>query len=92
MPPVGFEPAIPVSERPQTHVLYRAATKNGPCDIDLTSEIRNRKIKFVGHAKYNNAIRRSKTFSVTETLRKVSLGNIIVTLGMTLKVSKTNRV
>ena len=25
-PPAGFEPAIPTSERPQTHVLARAAT------------------------------------------------------------------
>jgi hypothetical protein len=29
MPPVGFEPTIPVSERPQTHVLDRAATGIG---------------------------------------------------------------
>ena len=26
MPPVGFEPVIPASERPQTHALDRAAT------------------------------------------------------------------
>ena len=26
MPPVGFEPAIPASERPQTYVLDRTAT------------------------------------------------------------------
>jgi hypothetical protein len=26
MPPVGFEPAIPASERPQTHALDPAAT------------------------------------------------------------------
>jgi len=26
MPPAGFEPAIPASERPQTHVFDRAAT------------------------------------------------------------------
>jgi hypothetical protein len=26
MPPVGFEPTIPAGERPQTHVLDRAAT------------------------------------------------------------------
>jgi hypothetical protein len=26
MPPVGFEPTIPVSERPKTHALDRAAT------------------------------------------------------------------
>jgi hypothetical protein len=29
MPPVGFEPKIPVSERPQTHALDRAATGIG---------------------------------------------------------------
>jgi hypothetical protein len=30
MPPVGFEPAIPASARPQTHALDRAATGTGP--------------------------------------------------------------
>jgi hypothetical protein len=29
MPPVGFEPAIPKSERPQTYALYRATTGIG---------------------------------------------------------------
>jgi hypothetical protein len=29
MPPAGFEPAIPARERPQTHVLDRAATGIG---------------------------------------------------------------
>ena len=29
MPPAGFEPATPASERPQTHALDRAATKLG---------------------------------------------------------------
>jgi len=29
MPPAGFEPAIPASEQPQTHVLDRAATGIG---------------------------------------------------------------
>ena len=29
-PPVGFEPTIPASERPQTHALYGAATGIGP--------------------------------------------------------------
>jgi hypothetical protein len=29
MPPEWFEPTIPVSERPQTHALDRAATWNG---------------------------------------------------------------
>jgi hypothetical protein len=29
MPPARFEPAIPASEQPQTHVLDRAATGTG---------------------------------------------------------------
>ena len=29
MPPVGFEPTISASERPQTHALDRAATGTG---------------------------------------------------------------
>jgi hypothetical protein len=29
MPPAEFEPTIPVSERPQTHALYSAATAIG---------------------------------------------------------------
>ena len=29
MPPVGFEPVIPTTERPQTHDLVRAATGIG---------------------------------------------------------------
>jgi hypothetical protein len=29
MPPAEFEPTIPASERPQTHVLDRAATGMG---------------------------------------------------------------
>ena len=29
MPPAGFEPAVPASERPQTHALDRAATGIG---------------------------------------------------------------
>jgi len=30
MLPAGFEPAIPVRERPHTHALHRAATEIGP--------------------------------------------------------------
>jgi hypothetical protein len=33
MPPAGFEPKIPVSERPQTHALDRAATGIGCCRL-----------------------------------------------------------
>ena len=35
MSPAGFEPAIPASERPQTHALDRAATAIG--DQTITS-------------------------------------------------------
>jgi hypothetical protein len=33
MSPAGFEPAIPASERPQTHVLDRAATGMGNINL-----------------------------------------------------------
>jgi hypothetical protein len=33
MPYAGFEPTIPVSERPQTHALDLTATEIGPCYI-----------------------------------------------------------
>jgi hypothetical protein len=29
MPPLGFQPAIPVGDRPQTHALDRSATAIG---------------------------------------------------------------
>ena len=35
MPPVGFEPTISASERPQTYVLDRAATETGVLYINL---------------------------------------------------------
>jgi hypothetical protein len=41
MPPAGFEPTIPVSERPQTHALDRAATGIG---VNLHKFIKNMKI------------------------------------------------
>jgi hypothetical protein len=40
-PPAGFEPAIPVSERPQTHALDRAATGIGVIVINYC--------KYIGH-------------------------------------------
>jgi hypothetical protein len=39
-PPVGFEPAIPASKRPQTHALDRAATGNG--NWNYTDRVINR--------------------------------------------------
>jgi hypothetical protein len=33
MPPAGFEPAIPASERPQTHALDRAANGIGSSSL-----------------------------------------------------------
>jgi len=38
MPPVGFEPAIPASERPQTHALDRAATEIGYASNNIFKE------------------------------------------------------
>jgi hypothetical protein len=36
MPPVGFEPTIPVNERPQLHALDRPAIMNRHVKIDIT--------------------------------------------------------
>jgi hypothetical protein len=35
MPPAGFEPSIPASERPQTHALDHVATETGHVFIPL---------------------------------------------------------
>jgi hypothetical protein len=35
MPPAGFEPSIPASERQQTHALDRAATGIGAWEYDV---------------------------------------------------------
>jgi len=63
MPPVGFEPTIPKSERPQIHDLDRAATGIG-CLTKLVLQIRERKWVF------NKYLR---NFS-TARLRNVTLG------------------
>ena len=42
MPPVGFEPAIPVSERPQTHALDRAATAIDTLHLVLLNYLLNK--------------------------------------------------
>jgi hypothetical protein len=39
MPPVGFEPEIPVSRRPQTHALDRAATGIGTYNFNCSYKI-----------------------------------------------------
>jgi len=37
MPPAGFEPTIPASERSPTHALDREATGNGCCPVNLVA-------------------------------------------------------
>jgi hypothetical protein len=44
MPPAGFEPKVPASERPQTHALDRSATGIGSAffgehNVELTVEL-----------------------------------------------------
>jgi hypothetical protein len=46
MPAIGFEPAIPASERPQIHVLGRAATSIGR-DAHMAQKSRNH-LKILG--------------------------------------------
>ena len=37
MPPAGFGPAVPANERPQTHILERAATAIGKMSVTTTA-------------------------------------------------------
>jgi hypothetical protein len=46
MPPAGFEPTIPVSERPQTHALDSAATGIGTV-CTVTSKLAEKPAGFV---------------------------------------------
>jgi len=48
MLPAGFEPAVPASERPQTHALDRVVTWIGGCDISWY-EIRTRSMRLTSY-------------------------------------------
>ena len=39
MPPAGFEPTIPASERPQIHALDRTATGTGHTHLTIAKSI-----------------------------------------------------
>jgi hypothetical protein len=39
IPPVGFEPTIPASDRPHTHTIDRAATGIGPIKIMFLNKL-----------------------------------------------------
>jgi hypothetical protein len=52
MPPAGFEPAIPASERPQTHALDSAATGIGDKDVN------SHNIVYISRAKFSPKSRR----------------------------------
>ena len=59
MPPVGFEPTIPASERPQTYALDRAATETGKVLLiiilslhyifPIVKRIKGQRISCLGH-------------------------------------------
>ena len=53
MPPTGFEPAIPASERPQTHALDRAAT--GISSLNNTSTNTNNTKYWIKNTTRNGA-------------------------------------
>jgi hypothetical protein len=54
MPSVGFEPMIPVSERPKAHALDRAATGIGTAETCVGQKCnRNTQSAFVGYITTN---------------------------------------
>jgi hypothetical protein len=53
MQPAGFEPAIPASERPQTHAIDRAATRTGSRDYGIMKSFvyNNKKVRIRNNCK-----------------------------------------
>jgi hypothetical protein len=70
MPPAGFEPAIPASERPQTHALDRAATVIGLIkEHSLHRSFCTHKTTYVVYVTLRSAVTGyDRPFSVTQYL------------------------
>jgi hypothetical protein len=47
MPPTGFEPAIPASQRPHTHALDRAYIEVGERKVNKTSKLNTLFTQFI---------------------------------------------
>jgi hypothetical protein len=60
MPPVGFEPAIPASERPQTHALDRTATGIGRFDPRTVQPVASRYTDWAVAALYSSLLQNVK--------------------------------
>jgi predicted DNA-binding protein len=58
MPSAGFEPAIPASEWPQTHAVYRAAT--GSDLLGVVDEVKKKRTPYVD--RHTMSIRLSVTY------------------------------
>jgi hypothetical protein len=70
MPPVGFEPAIPTSERPQTHTLDWAATGIGNSCI-LCTKLNYNPLKYSikWYNPYRTLVSNSEYFTLTDATR-----------------------
>jgi hypothetical protein len=79
MPPTGFEPAFPKSERPQAHALYGAATGIGQTRsygllfLTMTDNITSQ------HVDHSSWITLYMTSIIKDRLRLVTLCNVIIT-------------
>jgi hypothetical protein len=59
MPPVGFVPEIPASERPQIYALDRAATGIGQFMFIIPTNVGRRYVQFVGlYSELHSAVAR----------------------------------
>jgi hypothetical protein len=64
MPPMGFEPTIPVSERPKTHALDRADTGIGiHCDHCLHIKVEESSVTMQQLKNNNHGIQQGNEFT-----------------------------
>jgi hypothetical protein len=82
MPPAGFEPTIPASERPQTHSLDRAATGTSRRLLLLSVFLGRRGLNIVTEdfraMPISNCGLRDSQFSESHSLIRECTGNFIV--------------
>jgi hypothetical protein len=68
MPSAGFEPAIPASERPQTHALDRADTGIGQMAVTVVTFSLQLQTDIVSASKIQNEVNRQQAYQISYTV------------------------
>ena len=76
MPPAGFEPEIPTSERPQTHTLDRVATGTGNNNNNNNNNNNTRITHFLPKSGDKKEVRNYRPITCLTTTHKTVIGAI----------------